>query len=351
MHKQYNHYVAYDLGFTTENILNINLQGNTPELLKKALAELPEVEKISQSLMITSIGHYYSTRMKNPNDPLDSAGVNYNIIDEYYLPLHDHQLLAGENFKGKAENQTESEVIVNEQVLKRFNIAFHNPEKAVGQVIQLDGKDMTIIGVMKDFQYGRANNQPGKEVVMRYGPEQAQYLNVKINSSNWPETYARIESIWKKIDKIHTLNAEFYDEQIERGFQGLKASMKVGSFLAFLIIAIASIGLLGMVVYSTETRIREVSIRKVFGAGELGLLFLLSRGFLLLIIIASLIGLPLTYLFFENVLFPMLFNHAPLGFFEMSAGALAVAGIALLMIIIQTLKVARTNPAEVLKNE
>jgi ABC-type antimicrobial peptide transport system permease subunit len=351
MHRQYNHYIAYDLGFTTENILNIHLQGNKPELLKKELAELPEVRGISQSLIITSIGHYYGTQMKNPNDPQDSAGVNYNIVDEYYMPLHDHRLLAGENFKAGVENQIEHEVIVNERVLKRFNIAGHDPGKAVGQVINVEGKDMTIIGVMRDFQYGRANNQSGKEVIMRYGPQRAQYLNVKIISSNWPETYAKIESIWKKIDKVHNLNAEFYDDQIEQGFQGLKASMKVGSFLAFLIIGIASIGLLGMVVYSTETRIREVSIRKVFGAGEMGLLFLLSKGFLLLIIIASVIGLPLTYLFFERVLFPMLYNHAPLGFFEMSTGVLVVTGIALLMIGIQTLKVARANPADVLKSE
>ena len=351
MYKQYKHYIAYDLGFTTENILNIYLQGNKAELLKKELAELPEVKGISQSLMITSIGHYYGTQMKNPNDPQDSTGVNYNIIDEYYLPLHDHKLLAGENFKGRTGEHTESEVIVNEQVLKRFNIGDQKPHQAVGQVVRIDGRDLTIIGVMKDFQYGRANNQSGKEVIMRYGADDAQYLNVKILSSDWPATFAKIEAAWKELDKIHPLQAKFYDEQIQQGSQGLKASMKVGSFLAFLIIAIASIGLLGMVVYSTETRIREVSIRKVFGASEMGLLFILSKGFLWLIIVAAAIGLPVTYLFFDKVLLPGLANHAPLEVFEMFAGVLVVMAVALVMIGTQTIKITRTNPAEVLKGE
>ena len=126
--------------------------------------------------------------------------------------------------------------------------------------------------------------------------------------------------------------------------------MKVGYFLAFLIICIASIGLLGMVVYSTETRLREVSIRKVFGADELKLLYLLSKGFLMLLIIAAAIGLPVTYLFFDMILLPEIANHAPLGI-EMLTGVLTVLAIALLMIGSQTLKVARANPADVLRGE
>lgn len=351
IHKQYEHFVAYDLGFSTENILNIRLQGNKAELLKAKLAELHEVKGISQSQLITSVGNYWGTTMKNPNDPLDSAGVGFNSIDENYLPLHDHKLLAGENFKAKTDDSEESEVIVNQEVLKRFDIGEQDPLKAIGEVVLVDRKPMTIIGVMKDFQYGKANDFTRTTVIMRYNPDQAQYLNVKILSQDWPETYAKIESIWKEIDKVHQLEAKFYSDEIEDAFQGLQASMKVGSFLAFLIICIASIGLLGMVVYSTQTRLREVSIRKVFGAGEMRLLFILSKGFLLLLIIAGAIALPLTYLFFDYILLPEIANHAPIGSFELLAGVAVVMVIALIMIGTHTLKVARTNPAEVLKAE
>ena len=350
-YQQYKHFIAYDLGFTTENILNIRLQGNKAELLKKGLLEMPEVREISQSGMITGIGHYWGTSMKNPQDPHDSTGVNYNVIDENYLPLHDHELLAGANFKGKAPDVEKTEVIVNQRVLKRFNLTDHGPSDAIGEVLRVKGRALTIVGVMKDFEYGKANSTLNKEVIMLYAPDEAQYLNVKILSTDWPETYSKIETLWKSIDRIHTLDAKFYDEQIQDSFQGLNASMKVASFLALLIICIASIGLLGMVVYSTETRLREVSIRKVFGAGEMRLLYLLSRGFLWLLIIASAISLPVTWLFFERILLPEIGNHAPLRLFEMSAGFLGVMLIAILLIGTQTLKIARANPAEVLRGE
>ena len=351
IHKQYNHFIAYDLGFTTENILNIRLQGTKAALLKKEMLELPEVKGVSQSSLITSIGSIWGTTVVNPNDPLDSTGIYFNIIDENYLPLHDHELIAGRNFESRTGKIVESEVIVNEEVLKRFNITGKDPAKAIGEVLKVDRKPLTIIGVIKNFEYGRANNTGHKEVMLRYSADEAQYLNVKILSSNWPETFSKIESIWRELDTVHPLEAKFYDEQIEDAFQGLKASMKVGSFLAFLIICIASIGLLGMVIFSTETRLKEVSIRKVFGASEARLLFILSKGFLILLLIAAAIGLPLTYLFFDKVLLPEIANHAPLGVMELLIGVLAVMIIALFMICTQTLKVARANPAEVLKTE
>lgn len=351
IHSQYKHFISYDLGFSTENILNISLGANKAELLKKELEEFPEVMGISESGLVAGVGNYWATTMKNPNNPLDSAGVYYNTIDDKYLSLHDHKLVAGKNFTPHPIGGEETEVIINEEVLKRFQIAGQNPARAINETIKVDGKTLRIVGVIKNFEYGKANSKLAREIVLRYSPEPAGCLNVKILSSDWPETYARIEKIWKKIDPVHPLDAKFYDEQIEESFRGLKASMKVGGFLAFLVIVIASVGLLGMVVFTTETRLKEISIRKVLGAGEGGLLYLLSKGFLLLLLISGAIALPVTYLFFEKILLPEIANHAPIRMLEMFAGVVVIMILALLMIGSQTLKVARTNPAEVLKTE
>jgi ABC-type antimicrobial peptide transport system permease subunit len=106
-----------------------------------------------------------------------------------------------------------------------------------------------------------------------------------------------------------------------------------------------------MVVFTTEIRLKEISIRKVLGASERRLLFLLSKGFFLLLAIAAGIAVPVTYIFFDKILLPEIVNHAPLNLVEMLIGVLAVMLIALVMICSQTLKVARTNPADVLKTE
>ncbi len=127
--------------------------------------------------------------------------------------------------------------------------------------------------------------------------------------------------------------------------------LKVIGFLAFLAVCISSMGLFGMVVFTTETRLKEISIRKVLGASEGKLIFLLSRGFILLLSIAAGIALPITYLFFDKVVLANFVYHDPIGWPEMLIGFLSVMGIAFLMVGSQTFKVARSNPAEVLKRE
>ncbi|MBY0435109.1 MAG: ABC transporter permease, partial [Cyclobacteriaceae bacterium] len=279
IYKQYKHFMAFDLGFKTENILNIELKGNKASLLIKDFNELPEVKGISQSMMVTSVGNFWGTQVKYDQSPTDSTTVAYNTIDENYLPLHDHELLAGRNFVAKADSAAETEVIVNQQVLKRFNIADQNPAKAIGEIIKVNNKPLRIIGVMKDFFYQRADNNGGKEVMFRYLNRKPNLLNLKIETHDWLATRAKIETIWKKHDTVHPLEAKFYNEQLEEAYAGLEASVKLAGFLAFLAICIASMGLLGMVVFTTETRLREISIRKVMGASEGALVYLLGKGF------------------------------------------------------------------------
>jgi len=135
---QYKNFLRFDLGFTTENVLNIKLQGNKGALLEKELSELPDVREISKSLMVTSLGSIYGMQMKY-NSTGDSAGVWLNFIDEHYLPLHSYTMIAGKNFSAELSGPRkgeESEVIVNEQVLKRFGIGQDDPNKALGEIVK-----------------------------------------------------------------------------------------------------------------------------------------------------------------------------------------------------------------------
>ncbi len=351
MYRQYKHFLNFDLGFNTEKIINIRMQGNAPDVLMKRLNEIPEVKKVARAAIVTGIGTAWGDVMKNPNNPDDSASVRTNLVDENYLPLLEHQLLAGRNFTFRRDGANSDEVIVNEQTLKRFDIADQIPSQAIGHVVKMAGKDLTIVGVVKDFQYGRANNRSGEEVAFRYITEKPDYLLVKVDAEDLNVLQHKLESVWKATDPVHPYDGRLYADQIREGFRGLDASMKLAGFIAALAIIIASLGMLGMVVFTTETRFKEVGIRKVMGAGEGTLLFLLGKGFLFLLVIAALISLPVTYLFFEQIMLPMLANHAPIFIFDMTCGALIVMTIALLLIIGQTWKITRTNPANVLKNE
>jgi ABC-type lipoprotein release transport system permease subunit len=355
---QYKNILAFDLGFNTENILNINMQGNKPDALVKELSEMPEVTALSRSMIVTSVGNAWGAYMKY-KDSRDSALVLTNHIDENYLAVHGYKLAAGGNFIARPTTASSaSEVIVNEQLLKRFNIGTNDPSRAIGEEITLtqppdfsDGRKMTIVGVMKDFHYGKVDNLIGPVAFMFWTPENRAIVNAKIQSTDMLATMARIESAWKKIDRVHPLQAEFYDEAIEDAYSEFFSMIKIIGFLSFLAISIASMGLFGMVVFTTETRLKEISIRKVMGASAANLIYLLSHGFLLLLSISALIALPVTYLFFENVVLTNFPYHTPVQITELFAGLLAVLLIAIMMIGSQTMKAARSNPSEVLKSE
>ncbi|RPE09928.1 FtsX-like permease family protein [Chitinophaga lutea] len=348
---QYKNILAFDLGFSTTNILNINMQDNKPDAMLKELREMPEVTALSRSLITTGVGNAWGGNMKY-KDSRDSALVMTNHVDENYLPLHDYKLIAGGNFIARpATAEAVGEVIVNQQVVKRFNIGSGNPEKAIGEEITLNGRKLTIVGVMQDFHYGKVENLIGPVAFTFWTPGDRAIISAKIQSADMPGTLAKIESTWKKIDRVHPFMAEFYDEEIEEAYSEFSTMIKIIGFLSFLAISIASMGLFGMVVFTTETRLKEIGIRKVMGASAGNLIFLLSRGFLFLLSVSALIALPATYLFFRTVVLPHFPYHTPVQVTELTVGLLAVLLIAFMMIGSQTLKAARSNPVAVLKSE
>ncbi len=353
---QYKNILAFDLGFSTENILNINMQGNEPATLLNELNGMPEVTAQSRSMIVTGIGNAWGGFMKY-KDMNDSVLVLTNHIDENYLPLHGHKLLAGGNFVARPTSyEAISEVIVNEQFLRRFNIGNSDPAKAIGKEVSFSnfktsGRRMTIVGVMQDFHYGKIDNLIGPSAFMFWTPGDRAILNVRIKSTDKPATLARIESVWKKMDPVHPFQAKFYEEEIEEAYTELSAMIKIIGFLSFLAITIASMGLFGMVAFTTETRLKEIGIRKVMGASSGKILYLLSHGFVALLSISALIALPVTYLVFENYLLTRFPYHTPIQVTELFVGLLGVLLIAVIMIGSQTMKAANTNPAEVLKTE
>jgi putative ABC transport system permease protein len=346
--RQYKHLLSFDLGYKTKDIFNIRLQGNKADIVAKELAALPEVKGISKSTIVTSIGNYWGSKIKYTPD--DSTWANYNGIDENYLAMHEHHLISGRNFSVQTDESAETEVIVNMDVLKRFKIADGDPFAAIDEILLVDGKEMKIIGVVENFHYGKVDSK-SELVMFRHVKGTPNWLNVHIESSNWQETAVRLERAWRKVDNVHPFDGQFYDDQIRESYNEFSAMLTVIGTLSFLAICISSLGLFGMVVSSTESRLKEVSVRKVMGAGEWRLVYLMSKGFLTLLAIAVLIGLPLTYIFFDQVALPELVNPAPISVLDLFIGIAFLLAVALAMIGSQTLKVARANPAEVLRSE
>lgn len=350
--KQYKYALAFDLGYDTENVLNIWLQGNDIDQMANAFASVPEVSQISRSAMITSVGSRYSETIKY-EDPTDSTDLTYNFIDEHYLPLMGNRFLAGSNFESRPLQEREESIIVNEQVLKRFNIG--TPQEALGKYVQV-GRDsqgprkLRIIGVVEDFQYATIQESI-ESFGFRYAPDRLEMLNLKIATTDVMATMEKLETAWNGLDQVHPFEATFYDEEIQRTYAEHSILFTIVGFLAFLTISIAALGLLGMGVYTAETRLKEISIRKVLGASEGSLVTLLARGFMWLLIISAAIAVPAAYFLFDSVILADAVNKANIGFIELFAGVIIIFAIGFLTIGTQTWKAAKSNPAQTLRSE
>ena len=345
--KQFKFAMNYDLGFSTENILNVNLQGNKPEDIEALFERIPEIEQMARTSHVLSVGSTWGTQMFS-EDKLDSGSVYYSRVDHRYIPLMKHEFLAGSNFPAKDAVEKEESIILNETALKRFNLG--TPEEAVGKIVEFDDRDLMIIGVLKDF-----NNQTIQSKIspfaFRHKPEETFVLSMKLSSNNMVDTREKIKAAWDSFDEVHEFQGTFYQDNIERAYDEYLILTTIIGFLAFLTVCIASLGLLGMGVYTAETRLKEISIRKVLGASEKSLVKLLSKSFMFLLTLSAAIALPITYFIFDSLILAEQAYRAPIGILEMSLGVIIIFAIGFVTIGSQTWRAAKANPATTLRNE
>ena len=170
-------------------------------------------------------------------------------------------------------------------------------------------------------------------------------LGVKIASTNLLTTMEKLEKSYKTMDPVHPFEATFYDDQIAKTYEDSKTTYTIISFLAFLAISISTLGLLGMAVFTIETRMKEISIRKVLGAGLSNLMLLLCRSLLVMITIAATIAIPVTRYIVDDVILNEFLYRTEIGIVETLSGLVIVLVIGVLTVAWQVRTAAVQNPA------
>ena len=162
---------------------------------------------------------------------------------------------------------------------------------------------------------------------------------------------AGMETLWKKIGGESKFSGQLLSDEIREAYSFYKIIMKLWSFFGLLAITIACLGLLGTVSFTIKKRVKEISIRKVMGASAQNLVLLLSKDFIKLMIIASVITIPLVYFLMEHVLTNTQHYSVQIGFVEIVASLLIMMLFVLTTILSQALKAANANPADNLRSE
>jgi putative ABC transport system permease protein len=347
IYQQTNFAMQANYGFNKENIVNINLQGLPYRNLANEIAEYSQVKKVSA--ISHSLGTWADRSVDVRKQPeAERIRIRDYAIDQNYLDNLGLQLVVGNNFPANASDDREQFVILNQKALQVLSLG--TPSEALGKTLILDDStEVAIIGVVKDFNFRPLTYEIGP-LALRYQPGKFSQLNVKISGNELVGTLAFLESTWKKFDKVHPFHYRFFEEELQSCYRQFKVMMTVLSFFGILAVTIACLGLLGMATFATETRTKEIGIRKVLGASVSSLVLLLSRNFLYLLLIAIAMALPLGYLL-GNVFLEQFAYRINIGSGTLGIGVVLVFGLGLLTIGTQTMRAARSNPVKVLRTE
>ncbi|MCB0842881.1 MAG: ABC transporter permease [Bacteroidetes bacterium] len=346
-----------ELGFKTKNIVNLELQGINYDIFSQRIKQIKGVESVSGSSIIPASGVNFGSMVIRPGAE-EPIWVDHNHVSANFAQNLDIRLVSGETFPPNASKEQEQYIIINEAAVKR--LGFSSPEAAIGESLNYKNGEfdslwsanpLIIVGVMEDFYYHGlcVNYCDIHPYVFRYDPKQLGYANISIAGNDLPGAIEEIEKAWQEFDQLHPLRYTFYDQEIAQSYSYYTIGVKVMGLMGFLAVLIACMGLLGIVIYSIEGRVREVGIRKILGASEGSITWLLSRSFMILLGIAIVISTPLIWVINQSWL--QAFN-VRVGFIgEILLGILAILILGMFTVISQTRKAARNNPADSLRTE
>jgi len=347
IYKQMNYMINAEMGFDRDFVYNIRLKDNDFDKVKNYYSQLPEVKNIAGVGHVAGVGHIWDTDIRlNSED--DKLNAHYFAVDQNYLDVMGIELIKGDNFPENLNPENESFIIVDERTLITLNLG--DPGNAIGKNIIVDDSTFVeIIGVIKNYNYA-ALFLPQRPLLLRYVPESFRIAALRIEGGSNPSIVAKIENEWKSIDKFNEFEGEFLDAEIKDYYSYFEDILYTVGFASILAIVIACLGLFGMATYSTQTKIKEIGVRKVFGAESKSIILLISKTYIKMFIIAAIIAGPLAYII-NNAWLQYIVNHAPFGFGTIFIGIFIIISFGMITIAAQTLKAANTNPAQSLRYE
>ncbi|MEO6730187.1 MAG: ABC transporter permease [Ferruginibacter sp.] len=346
-YRQFSYMQTLDPGFYSKNILTIPFSGKNKVFINE-ISRIGGVEKVyavSDNFGLRGSGSIPVFMDK----PFTGHGIktDFYFTDASVIPVHKLTLVAGSNFPDNEEFTREKYIVINEKAAGRFG--FKTLAAAVGKTVWLnDTTNVEIKGIVKDF-YHVGVARYITPVIFRNRADAFNYLNIVVNAADKERVVKQAAAVWGSLNAQTPFTYEWLDKKIAAREDQTDVYATMG-FLAFITISIATLGLLGLVIYTVQTRQKEISIRKVIGASVVELMFLLSKGFLKLLVIAGLIAMPLGYIasffFLQNFA-----NRVPFGPGSLLLSFLFLLLIGLVTILSNTYKASSANPVKNLRTE
>ncbi len=342
-------------GINKEQVLSIGLNGSEirskAEIFKEEILNLGGVKTASNSNAIPGGSSKSIMVFEFDSQPEIQPMVTVINIDTSYLETLGIELLSGRNFSYDYSTDT-ANFIVNEKLVREVGLGPNPVGKNItqqgvpGVIPDING---VIIGVIKDYHFSSLHEQI--EPLALNLNKSSNRTVVKMYKDDIQKTREQIKSIWEKYSP-RPFDAEFIDLTFDANYNSEVKLGKIFIYFTLIAIFIACLGLYGLASFSAEQRVKEIGIRKVLGSKVNQIVLMLSKEYMILIIVSTILGWIGAYIIIEKwlVLFPYKINILSYSWIFISASIIASI-IALLTISLRSVKTANSNPVDALRYE
>ncbi|GAB2972646.1 ABC transporter permease [Mucilaginibacter puniceus] len=348
IYQQIQHTKDRHIGYDPDNLITISGTADTQknfEVIKQELINTGMVNSLTRTFSpVTDIW------AREPGPDYEGKPVDQSILfaiqaaDVDLAKTFGIKMLVGRDFTGAPADS--NAIIINKAAVEAMGLK--NP---LGMALRnKSGTPHIVIGVTDNVIMG-SPYEPVDPMVIYHDSQQSSAINIRLNPSVQPqEALSSIETIFKKYNPAYPFEYKFIDQEFGKKFLTEELVSKITNIFAGLAIFICCIGLAGLVSFTIEKRIREIGIRKVLGATVQQLLILISKEFLKLVLIAFVIAVPLTWWFMSDWLAKYTY-HIQLNVWLFAAVGIIILLLTLLVVSLNTMKAAITNPVKSLRSE
>ncbi|HZY81333.1 MAG TPA: ABC transporter permease [Cyclobacteriaceae bacterium] len=344
-----------ELGFEKDNIIVLNTgRAQAPtaeahETFKNQLRSIAMVDAVTNCNALPGIPGW-DGQIAYPEGAAQDAAVSlhYMAVDPDYVPTMDLEIVAGRNFDVTRAPDIKDGLLINETAAALMG---WSPSEAINKKITSPSgyPEGEVIGVLKDYHQAGLQQQIGP-LVMDILPRASYLYAIRYKASDTKQLISNLEGLWKENFAGHDFNYFFLDETFARQYKSEEELALVFGLFATITVAIAAIGLLGLVSFMVVARTKEIGVRKVLGAGVVSIIGLLSKEFVILVAVANIVAMPVAWYFAGEWLAGFAFRMSlnPMLFVWTLVAALALT---LVTVSFQTIKAALTNPIKSLRYE
>ncbi|PLX21366.1 MAG: cell division protein FtsX [Marinilabiliales bacterium] len=344
-----------DMGFNKENIVAVYLNDkikDEKESFKQALLTYPEIKSVSFSAGI--IGTMGNTESFDFNSDGERTSIQLHSIDPTFLDQFEIELIEGRNFSFDHNTDAKRNIILNEEAVK---VAGLELGKTAGTIFHRDrwyftalpSKECEIIGVVKNFNY-RSLHSPIGPQGLAWNDDWHWTVNIKITEGRTEKALEIIETVYKEFSEDIPFEYRFVDDHIDNLYKSEKRLGKFFVYFAIIAIIIAMLGLFGLAAFIAESRTKEIGIRKALGSSITKIIFLITQEFIKWVVVANFIAIPIAYYGMNKWLQTFAYKTKITVDIYLISFVISLF-IAFITVFYQSLRAARSNPADSLRYE